>query len=199
MKKLISIKKNISFILIILFLSIGFINSSFKNYQKYDLANLELKITKDSIDNINISILNNSNDSIKIVLPGDGSTPGWRTPTVRWSIIKIDDEINKHPENELPELSKELGYCKLINKIKLDEIITIHAQKEFQLSKYVISPYYYSKRKSKGKYSIKLYFKHDSKHGWLSAGYSGNEIKKIIKEETEDFFLVSNELIMEIK
>ena len=186
-------RKSIIFILSLFLIASGFINSSIREIESVELEKLELRINKDSIGGINISIFNHSKDSIKIVLPGDGSIIGWRTPIVRWSVIKKGGD-EKHP-NKLPELDKKFGRCKMMNPPKREEIISIGSHSQVEIKGGVYWPQI---PKKNGKYSVKLYLLNDPNNRLGKIRDTTSELSEIIKNKTEEFLLISNELIFEI-
>lgn len=187
-----NIKISVLLLVIIFFLFNGFTNSSIKKHNTNDSEKLILSIYQDSIYGINASIFNNSEDSIKIVLPGDGSKIGWRTPILRWSVIKVSED-NNHP-NDLPEYQKGLGRCGNMNELKIDEIVTINPKSTLDLKGRIGVPRILGEV---GSYSVKLYFLNDPNYKVVKRKYSNPKIDKIIQTETREFLLISNELIIE--
>jgi hypothetical protein len=65
-------------------------------------------------------LINAGKEPIVIVLPGDGSIVGWRTPIVRWK---------PHMRNE--------RWCGNINALKADEVITLQPQARVDISEWI--------------------------------------------------------------
>jgi len=145
-------------------------------------AGLELSVSKDSTHFIKAVIYNHSTDSVKIVLPGDGSYSGRRTPIIRWSIIKKNDET-KHPKS-LPDIDKNIGFCGNMNPLKREELVTIKSKSGILLNGWTPFP---NIPKESGEYSAKMYY---FNHPNLSHGFF---------RESVECFLVSNELIYKVE
>ncbi len=191
--------------LLILLVSSGFIVAQNEIIPTKNPVGLELKISTPSsilnlssnpiLPDINVSIVNNSRESINIVLPGDGSLGSYRTPTVRWSVIKIEEDSARHPDEELPAVPRNKIECKLVNRMHLEELVALAPNAEIQINDLWV---YFYMPKELGKYSVKLYYKNEPNHRWLKGGYHGSILRDLIAQKTDEFLLVSNELIFEI-
>lgn len=80
-------------------------------------------------------LVNEGDKPVTIVLPGDGSSMGWRTPVVRW---KPDVDRNRK--------------CGNINSLKADEVITLVAGQKIRLSGWIDVP----KLSEAGKHAVTL-------------------------------------------
>src|SRR5262249_30475095 len=74
------------------------------NRQQTAPATLDLRITPEETSlnvgqdpQITATITNRGKAPVTLVLPGDGSKWGWRTPLVGFSSIRIDKDKPKHP------------------------------------------------------------------------------------------------------
>jgi len=173
------------------------INYAFKNIDlNITSKNKIFSLSKKEYPKIKISLNNFTKEEMKMVQPGDGSDVGWRTPIVRWSVLDMDSkEENEHPKS-LPGLNmKNYGRCGNMNGLSAKEIITLKPGYGIKLNGWAGHP---PIPRKKGKYSVKFYYKNDPNMEWVTRGYSTNKGKKIIKDETHEYLLISNELIIKI-
>ncbi len=169
--------------------------------KKYLAKEMDLRITteqkKISLSNrafpqVKVSLNNFTRETVKILQPGDGSKVGWRTPTIRWSVIDLATE-DVHPDT-LPDLKQRIARCGNMNGLNMNSIVTLKPKNGIKLQ-WVSEP---PIPRKPGKYSVKFYYQHDPNDAWVLRGYLQNEGKRIIKEETRPMFLVSNELVFEL-
>ncbi|MFK7775974.1 MAG: hypothetical protein AB8F94_27870 [Saprospiraceae bacterium] len=154
--------------------------------------NKKLSLSKKEFPKVKVSLNNFTKDTIKILQPGDGSNVGWRTPTIRWSVIDLEKE-ESHPDT-LPEIKEKISRCGNMNGLNRRDIVSLRPKFGIKL-KWTSDP---SIPRRLGKYSVRFYFEHKPDSDWVMNGYPENEGKRIINEETEEMFLVSNELVFEI-
>jgi hypothetical protein len=69
---------------------------------------------------LRVSITNRGTESVTLVMPGDGSDAGWRTPVIGRS--ELSGDRGKHPD--APERDKGRR-CGNINALKADEVFTL--------------------------------------------------------------------------
>jgi hypothetical protein len=62
-----------------------------------------------------IDLKNESTHAVKLVLPGDGSEVGWRTPIITWKALK----------NGVAVPQEEGGRCGMMNPLKVEEVFTL--------------------------------------------------------------------------
>ena len=55
---------------------------------KSDRAQIDPKLNPNHYAKITGELTNNGSKSISLVLPGDGSDDGWRTPYIKWSVVE---------------------------------------------------------------------------------------------------------------
>jgi hypothetical protein len=68
-----------------------------------------------------VTITNTGYETATLVQPGDGSTTGWRTPIVSWSVLEMTDKA-EHPLEAVPESG---GGCGNINRLTPDQVLDI--------------------------------------------------------------------------
>ena len=86
---------------------------------------------------ITATITNKGKAPVTLVLPGDGSESGWRTPLVGFSSIKIDKGKPKHPAT-VPLYRG--GRCGNVNALKSNEVFSLAPGKSQDLSGCIGSP-----------------------------------------------------------
>lgn len=75
----------------------------------------------DGLHDVQVRIVNRSADAIRLVLPGDGSDFGWRTPFIGWSVLPSDSD-QRHPPVPAPRTGRGCGN---INPIRAAEIVEL--------------------------------------------------------------------------
>lgn len=172
----------------------------FNTFNNEDLSLLiqsdvsEIKL--DSIENlkIDIYIFNNSESSVKLVQPGDGSLVGWRTPIVKWSVI------NQTQNSHSFELSN-VARCGNINSPSAKDVFILESGKSQKLNKNYRFP---EIPKKIGTYRIQLSYLNLPKMKWEGLSFHGSKLhpeeKKMLKKirKTAKVDLVSNELIIHV-
>ncbi|MCP4438273.1 MAG: hypothetical protein GY810_04950 [Aureispira sp.] len=148
---------------------------------------------------INAQLLNNSTDSLLVVLPGEGSVSGWRTPIMGWSIINLDsNEVHSDNFPSIPELTL---LCANVNQVTEKDLTKIAPASSASLSWIDFHRVFDVKTLNKvGTYSIKLYYKNTPDLDWEKIGYLSytEEAAIRIKNETQEFMISSNEIIIKI-
>lgn len=162
---------------------------------KFTTQKAKLRLSRNEYPETKVSINNFTKDTFKIVLPGDGSIGGRRTPIVRWSVIKLG-ENKVHPDT-FPELDENyLGFCGNMNGAKMSEIVRLRPGFGVSVSNWAGNPII---PREVGKYSVKFYYKNIPDLTWGGIGYQNPEVLEIIRNETKEIILLSNELIFEVK
>lgn len=72
------------------------------------------------------SLINHGAEPVVVVLPGDGSSVGWRTPIVRWSVTGEAGEVEPWSG----------GRCGNVNPLAPDEVVTLEAGESVSLDRY---------------------------------------------------------------
>jgi hypothetical protein len=86
------------------------------------IAAKETTLTQGQDAKITATISNKGQKPVTLVLPGDGSESGWRTPLIGWSAIKGEMAAN-HPKT-LP-LFRGKRFCGNINCLKKEEVFVL--------------------------------------------------------------------------
>lgn len=188
--------------LCLLILMMSFQENNLNELVTYNDEGLELKIktkkkvlslSQNEYPEVNVSIYNHSKEEKIIIQPGDGSEVGWRIPTVRWSIIKKENNL-MHPDT-MPALRKGYERCGNMNSFKKEEVEVLSPKTSVTLNEWTPFP---EIPREIGTYSIKFYYKFEPNHRWVLA-YVGKEMgMEEIKNETEEYLLVSNEIVFKV-
>lgn len=139
-----------------------------------------------------IQLRNVGNTPMTLVMPGDGSDCGWRTPIIGWSVLPVDSD-DDHP----PTPPRQgVGRCGNINSLKAEEVFTLRPGQSKTLGPWARLPTYNLKP---GKYRVVVYYKNDPKLKWsgLPLGPHDQKAMQRIGESTP-VNLVSNEQIIEL-
>ena len=138
------------------------------------------------------SIENTGNKNYHLVLPGDGSNSGWRTPIVGFSAIPVDSK-EEHPK-EIP-LYKG-GRCGNINPLKESEVFTLKPGEKKDLGAWVE----HLSVSEPGDYRVVFYYQNDPKKDILGLplGKHAKGIEKKIRGSTS-VYLMSNEVVIKVE
>jgi hypothetical protein len=137
---------------------------------------------------ITATITNKGSVPVTLVLPGDGSESGWRTPLVGFSSIKIDKDKPKHPAT-VPLYRG--GWCGNVNALKSNEVFTLAPGKSKDLSDWLGCPQF----TEAGTYSVVFYYANDPKRKWRGVPLGKHDpdaMKRV--EKSDKCLLISNEL-----
>ena len=156
--------------------------------------NSSISLSKKEVPSIIVNLFNPTKDTIIIVLPGDGSIDGWRTPIVKWSIIKLGNTQN-HPDEDKAISGQRRMRCGNVNGLKLDEIKYLAPNDSLQLNRWV---YLNFRPHQPSKYSIKFYYRNDPNIEWKGLGNNDNKALSIVKNESKELNLVSNEIVLTV-
>jgi len=130
-----------------------------------------------------VEILNTGTTAVTLVVRGDGSEWGWRTPFIGWSILSIES-TDQHPR-QVP-LRRD-GRCGNVSPFGADEILMLRPSAIAKLNKRIGQPRF----ADIGKYRVVFFYSNvpDLKHMmWAPCR---------VKESTP-ISLVSNEVIVEV-
>lgn len=90
-------------------------------------------IKADQAPLLSVSLVNCGKRSVTLVQPGDGSSVGWRTPIISWSVINTDDPL-------MPRTEEILLRCGNINSLNKDEVFMIAPGEKIQLNSGWVQP-----------------------------------------------------------
>jgi hypothetical protein len=94
-----------------------------------------------------LTLSNEGATPVGIVLPGDGSEVGWRTPVVTWSATT--------PKGK-PVAPKEVMRCGMMNRIEASEIVTLAPGASRVIDGWIPSPPF-----APGTYDVRLTYRND--------------------------------------
>jgi len=142
---------------------------------------------------ITATITNKGKAPVTLVLPGDGSECGWRTPLVGFSSIKIDQGIAKHPATVPQEYGSRCGN---INHLTSDEVFTLVPGQSKDLSDWIGVP----RLPEPGTYSMVFYYANDPERKWqgVPLGQHDPDAMKRV-QKSYPCLLISNELKLRVK
>ena len=83
-----------------------------------------------------IVVTNVDNDAIRLVAPGEGSSIGWRTPTIGWSVLPADSSAQRG------EVAADKGMfrCGNVNPIREEELIELGAGESIEFDAWLSPP-----------------------------------------------------------
>jgi hypothetical protein len=153
----------------------------------------EASLTLGQQPQITATITNKGSAPVTLVLPGDGSESGWRTPLVGFSSIKIGKDKPKHPA-DVPLYRG--GRCGNINALKSSEVFTLAPGKSKDLTDWIGSP----QLTEAGTYSVVFYYANDPGLKWqgLPLGKHDSDAMKRVGQ-SHKCLLTSNELKLTVK
>lgn len=158
-------------------------------------AGLELKITAASTTiktgeypKIAAVITNKGDKAVTLVMPGDGSESGWRTPLVGWSVIQHDARLS-HPA-AVP-LYKG-GRCGNMNPLTKEEVFTLQPGASKQLT-WIGGP----ECAAGQKYRVVFYYSNVPETTWRRGAGDAEAMKQV--KQSFKCLLRSNEIEIEVK
>jgi hypothetical protein len=157
------------------------------------IAAKEASMTLGQQPQITATISNKGSAPVTLVLPGDGSESGWRTPLVGFSSIKVGKDKPKHP-TDVPLCRG--GRCGNVNALKSNEVFTLAPGKSKDLSDWIGSP----QLPETGTFSVVFYYANDPGLKWQGVPLGRHDpdaIKRV--EKSHKCRLVSNELKLTVK
>lgn len=137
-----------------------------------------------------VTLVNKGDKPVSLVMPGDGSSSGWRTPLIGWSVIK-KGEAGKHP-NEVPLYKGPR--CKQMNPLQKSEIFTLQPGQSKKLE-WTSIPDQVDKP---GTYRLVCYYANNPEIPWHAWRQHDPEAIKLAQQSTK-CFLRSNEIEIEVK
>lgn len=141
---------------------------------------------------VSVSITNKGEKPVTLVLPGDGSESGWRTPIVNWSVIEASSKA-KHPTKAVPQ---RVLRCGNINPLKADEVFVLAPGESKELKNWI----YLEPFAKAGKYNVVFLYANRPTLKWSGLPLGEHDAKAMerVKNSTE-CSLVSNEVSLTIR
>ena len=87
-------------------------------------------------EQVKIVVTNVDDEPIRLVAPGDGSSVGWRTPTLGWSVLPADSTAPRADT----EADAGLIRCGNINAIREDELLELDAGESVEFDSWLSPP-----------------------------------------------------------
>lgn len=158
------------------------------------IAARETSLTLGEQPSIRATITNRGSAPVTLVLPGDGSESGWRTPLVGFSSINVGRGGKPRHPTEVPLYHG--GRCGNINSLKSDEVFSLAPGESKALGDWIGSP----QLTEPGTYRVVFYYANDPGLKWqgIPLGQHDPDAMRRI-EESDRCRLVSNELKLTVR
>lgn len=146
---------------------------------------------------INATLTNKEDKVVNLVLPGDGSQSGSRTPIIKWSVVKLAEDMQA---SSSADFHLRTGpRCGNMNALEENELVQLLPEQSRSLGSWIGVP---QLPEEVGKYSVRLSYKNDPKIKWEGMGFHGMRIhnKRLLRKvkKTDLIKVESNELIIEV-
>lgn len=129
---------------------------------------------------------------VTLVMPGDGSLSGRRTPITGWSLLPVDSD-DDHPRTP-PRFGGPI--CGNINPLKAEEVFSLNPGESKNLGVWAGLP---TRNLKPGKYRVAFYYKNDPKLKWRGIPLGAHDPKAMQRiRESTPVDLKSNEQIIEL-
>jgi len=140
---------------------------------------------------LSATIENVGSRSAVLMMPGDGSYDGWRTPRIKWSLLSANAPQAKHTP---PSLVRRFRQCGVLDPRRPGDIFTL-ASGEHRL---VDSISVNDLPGKSGQYRIVFYYQNDPRGKTGIPGYAAPDVLEQVRQSTP-CLLMSNELILTMK
>lgn len=188
-----------SIVLTLLVITTALVFSSFKEENVENSLTLNITcetsnliINKSEHLKIKANLINDGDKTVKIVMPGDGSQTAMRTPIIKWSVIKMQENQNQIMESNF-SLRKD-ARCGNINGLKESDLIELKPGQTKLVEEWIGFPQIPNEL---GKYRIQLLYKNDPKIKWKGTGYHNKRLMRKVRK-TNSIEIISNEIIVEV-
>jgi hypothetical protein len=156
---------------------------------------LRIEVEKTEIESgealrITATISNQGKQTVSLVVPGDGSDYGWRTPVIGWSVLA--DVKAKHPE--IPALSKG-PRCGNVNALTSEEVFDLDPKESKEFKGGIFAP----QLAEPGTYRIVFYYRNEPGLKWKGVPL-GKHDEKAMKRAQESLpcAVRSSELVIRV-
>ena len=143
--------------------------------QKSDTCGLRATLRelppKDGFARYTLTLTNDGKKPVSLVIPGDGSEAGWRTPTLTW----IATTSGK------PGVAKEGGRCGMMNAIAESEIFTLAPGASREITEWLGLPSFVA-----GAYDLRLRYRNDPALQAKKASVTPEVAQKIAQSQSCD-------------
>lgn len=137
---------------------------------------------KDGFARYTLTLTNGSKKPVSLVVPGDGSEAGWRTPAITWIATA----------NGQPATRAEGGRCGMMNPIAASEIFTLAPGASREINEWLGFPSFVP-----GTYDLRLRYRNDPALQSRKAGAAPDAAQKIAQSSPCD--ITSNAIKTSIK
>ena len=148
-------------------------------------------ISRERKGDVDVRLRNMSRTPLTLVMPGDGSFAGFRTPYVGWSVLPVDSTEN-HPA-KVSFGNQE--FCPVIRPMKPEDIFILKPGQTIELSDRFDAPY--GIRTKPGRYRVVLYYSNIPTAEWRGTSVPDNATMERIRKSTP-LALRSNEVFIEV-
>ena len=112
-----------------------------------------------------VVLKNEGSKPLRLVLPGDGSAVGWRTPVVTWTASA----------NGAPVAPEGAARCGMMNRIEPSEIVTLAPGASREMRDWLDAP-----RFAPGTYDLRLTYRNDPALQARKSNGESDEVKRLI-------------------
>ena len=156
------------------------------------LLDLPAEINRTKPEQITFRLFNKGKGPVTLVMPGDGSDAGWRTPVVGWSFLPVGSK-KSHPTHSKNGV---LGRCGNINTLEPHEIFVLRPGDGKDLKQWVG----FSQLPPAGTYRVVFYYSNLPRMKWSGLpSIEGHDPAAMVRlQESTPVSLVSNEVVVEI-
>jgi hypothetical protein len=113
-----------------------------------------------------LTLKNESSKPVRLVLPGDGSEVGWRTPALTWSATSGSQAVSPAPSPR----------CGMMNHIEPAEIITLAPGASREMTEWIPPPPF-----TAGTYDLRLTYRNDPKLAAKADRGDSDEVKRLVE------------------
>ena len=112
-----------------------------------------------------LTVKNAGMTPIRLVVPGDGSEAGWRTPTLTWTATSGGKRVAPLPQ----------GRCGMMNRIEASEIFTLAPGASRDLADWIAEPSF-----AKGTYNLRLTYRNDPGLATRGKGGESADVQRLL-------------------
>ena len=142
---------------------------------------------------VTATITNIGHEMVSLVLAGDGSSEGWRTPVIKWSVIPADDTKYRHAP---PPTRREFRQCGNLDPMKPEQLVNLAPGKSMLVG--CTYGFAWHGVRIPGRYSIRFYYRNDPALAWGDPSSLDPQLMKQVSK-TFECSLNSNDLVIHIE
>jgi hypothetical protein len=140
------------------------------------------------------TIANNTKKAVKLLMPGNDSNYGWRTPRVGWSVLRVEGASSARPHPKEPPVTGP-PRCAISSPLnRVDTFVIRPGEKEHFIG--AISPLLFP---APGQYKAVFYYRNDPRNKFrgFPPGRNAPAADRAIKKSTA-CDLISNEILITV-